>query len=224
MEGSIYSELLAAIRAHSGLEVESIIDAATHGADSGFGGFTYYSDTSEFVAANRSLVWQLLEQDAEEFGCESVPAFVATFNRADLASDEAGFDCLVAWYVLESVARWLEDHGDEIEEEERERFEQLGREAGETASTWVDINSHDDARALLGGFEEGDPALYDRLPSPDFSGQWADEPTWLDVLEREEIEPGDDHRPDLLDAFEAGYSAAVEEALTKRARAWLDLD
>src|SRR5690242_3118201 len=114
MSSTIYSELLAAIRAHSGLEVESIIDAANHGADSGFGGFTYYSDTSEFVSTYRGLVWQLLEEDSDEFGSENVPAFVASFNRADLANDEAGFDCLVAWYVLESVGRWLEDHAVEI--------------------------------------------------------------------------------------------------------------
>lgn len=44
------------------------------------------------------------------------------------------------------------------------------------------------------------------------------------MLEREEIEPGDDHRPELLDAFQWGWSEAMEEALTKRARAWLDLD
>lgn len=56
--------------------------------------------------------------------------------------------------TLESVggsagAPSVSSHREEIEEEERERFEQLGRDAGEAASTWMDITSDDDARALL---------------------------------------------------------------------------
>jgi hypothetical protein len=102
-------ELLRAIRAHSGLELASIRDAAEHGADSGFAGFTYYDDTSEFVAAHRSLVWQLLADDADELGFENVPALVATFGRSELATDETGFDCLLAWYALETAGRWLCD-------------------------------------------------------------------------------------------------------------------
>src|SRR5947199_6939662 len=94
--------LVRAIRAHSGLERASIRDAANHGADSGFGGFTYYGDTSEFYAANHALLWSILSDDAAEFGYESVPAFVASFNRADLADDETGFECLVSWYALEA--------------------------------------------------------------------------------------------------------------------------
>jgi hypothetical protein len=38
-----------------------------------------------------------------------VPAFVASFNRADMADDEVGFDCLIAWYALETAGRWLTD-------------------------------------------------------------------------------------------------------------------
>ena len=102
-------ELLKAIRDHAGLELATIRDAGTHGADSGFGGFTYYGDTSEFYEANHALLWQLLSEDAEEFGYDSVPAFVASFNRADMADDETGFECLVSWYALETAGRWLTD-------------------------------------------------------------------------------------------------------------------
>lgn len=109
MDDSQAIALIRAIREHAGLELSSIRDAGTHGADGGFGGFTYYNDTSDFVAANRSLVWEILSNDAEEFGFDSVPAFVASFNRAEMADDEAGFDCLIAWYALEAAGRWLED-------------------------------------------------------------------------------------------------------------------
>lgn len=101
--------LLRAIRDHSSLELSSIREAGQHGADAGWGGFTYYTDTTEFYDKNHTLLWQVLSEDADEFGFDSVPAFVASFNRADLADDETGFKNLVAWYALESVGRWLDD-------------------------------------------------------------------------------------------------------------------
>jgi hypothetical protein len=100
-------ELLKAIRDHANLELSTIRDASNHGADSGFAGFTYYTDTSEFYAANQTLLWDILADDAEEFGYPNVPAFVASFNRADMADDATGFECLVAWYALESAGQWL---------------------------------------------------------------------------------------------------------------------
>lgn len=106
-------ELIRAIREHSGLELASLRDAATHGADSGFGGFTYYADTTAFYAANESLLWQLLADEAQEFGFPHVPAFVASFNQADGADDETGFKNLVAWYALEAAGRWLLDRREE---------------------------------------------------------------------------------------------------------------
>lgn len=112
MDDATYIRALQAIREHSGLELAAIRDAGEHGADAGWAGFTYYSDTSAFVAANRSLVWRMLADDAEDFGYDSVPAFVASFNRADMADDETGFDCLVAWYVLETVGRRLADRAE----------------------------------------------------------------------------------------------------------------
>lgn len=102
-------ELLRAIREHSGLELAAIRDAGRHGADAGWGGFTYYTDTVAFYDANETLLWEILAGDAEEYGYDNVPAFVASFVRADDAGDETGFKNLVAWYALETAGRWLED-------------------------------------------------------------------------------------------------------------------
>jgi hypothetical protein len=102
-------ELLRAIRAHAGLELASIRDAGTYGADGGFGGFIYYGDTSEFYEANEPLLWAVLMEDAADFGFNNVPAFVGSFNRAEMAEDETGFQCLVSWYALERVGHWLND-------------------------------------------------------------------------------------------------------------------
>jgi hypothetical protein len=38
------------------------------------------------------------------------------------------------------------------------------------------------AEQMLRAFEEGDPAVYDSIPSVDFSGQWADGPNWEEVF------------------------------------------
>lgn len=102
-------ELLRAIREHSGLELDSIRDAATHGADSGFAGFTYTADGAEFTDKNGALLDELLQVDAEEFGYDNVSAFVASFNRADMTDTLDGYKCLVAWYALETAGRWLND-------------------------------------------------------------------------------------------------------------------
>ena len=103
-------DLLKAIREHSGLELSTIrgVCGPGHGADAGYGGFTYYSDTSEFYESNRELLWRILSEDAEEFGFDNVPAFVASFNNASMANTEEGFECLVSWYALEQMSFWLQ--------------------------------------------------------------------------------------------------------------------
>jgi hypothetical protein len=101
--------LLRAIREHSSLELSSIRDAGTYGADSGFGGFTYTSDGADFTAGNRELIWSLLQEDADDFGADSVLTFVADFTRSDMADSPLGFDCLLAWYALEKAGHWLND-------------------------------------------------------------------------------------------------------------------
>ena len=104
--------LLRAIREHGSLELQDIIDAGEHGADAGWSGFTYYGDTTDFYRANEGLLWELLAADADAFGYASVPAFVGSFVRADIADDRTGFECLVSWYALETAGRWLGDRRD----------------------------------------------------------------------------------------------------------------
>lgn len=109
-------ELLRAIRDHAGLELSEIRDAGTHGADSGFHGFIYTGDGANFTRDNQTLVWQLLEQDAEEYEFANIPAFVASFARADMAWSADGFDCLLAWYALEKAGLWLDSRRENRQE------------------------------------------------------------------------------------------------------------
>lgn len=97
-------------------------DAANHGADAGFPGFTYYSDTVAFFKRNRSAIMELLEEMAGSMGMGT-------------SSLLAGFRCLkgleadpmtilahgarheeytqvanaLAWFALEETGRKLVD-------------------------------------------------------------------------------------------------------------------
>ena len=112
MTDELAVRVLRAIREHADLELSDIIDAGRHGADAGWAGFTWYGDTSDFYRANEGLLWELLAGDADEYGADSIPAFVASFNRAGLADDRTGWECLVSWYALESAGHWLGDRRD----------------------------------------------------------------------------------------------------------------
>ena len=99
-------------------------DVARHGADSGFGGFAYYSDTCRFFADNKSEIVAKLKDDAESYGMDVV-SMVSGFNCLTNDSetrDEIGravwgtpeeYDYQVqnalAWYALEETARELVD-------------------------------------------------------------------------------------------------------------------
>lgn len=113
-------ELVEAIKAHSELENSQIIDAANYGADGGFGGFTWYTDTDEFYDKNKEAIWELLEEPAENMGCKNVMEMISQSGRSDMACTDEGFKCLCSWFALEEAGRWLEDNLDELEEDSEE--------------------------------------------------------------------------------------------------------
>lgn len=115
-------DLIDAIKKHGDLDDETIIDAGSNGADSGWGGFTYTGDCEEFYEENKALIWEMLQIGAEEFGCKSAVEFVGQFRRADMADDESGFKNLCAWYALEEGGRWLADNIERLKEEATDEF------------------------------------------------------------------------------------------------------
>jgi hypothetical protein len=109
-----------------------LADCARHGADGGFPGFIYYSETSAFFRQNREDIVHNIEQTAADMG-EDVIKFVQSFgvfrNAAPPTSGEIGralWDSarlrddltslynVFAWYALEEIAhiwyRYLEDN------------------------------------------------------------------------------------------------------------------
>lgn len=97
-------------------------DVSSHGADSGFSGFIYYTETMAFFEANKAAIIEQLKDDVDIFGPDSVIGLVKSFKcAADSTEDEIGAtlyggevdtcvaNCL-AWYALETVAYQLTDN------------------------------------------------------------------------------------------------------------------
>ena len=102
-------KLYEAIKHHSNLEDESIIDAGKHGADTGWAGFTYNDDCIEFYDTNKTIIHEFCVERAEEFGYKNWMEMFSNLNRVDMLDLEDGFKILAAWFVLERVGHWLDD-------------------------------------------------------------------------------------------------------------------
>lgn len=102
----------------------------------------------------------------------------------------------------------------------------LGREHGYSAGTWViDGNtSEETAKAIIAGYEDGDPQVMDMQPSP-LSGEWADDLGPYDLvyeLDIPDTELDEGHIPaSILDAYEEGFSEAYWAEVIHSARAIL---
>lgn len=117
--------------------ISAALDAAKHGADAGFPGFTYLADTTAFAIRNRLNIGYSLAQQAEELGEDGPVSLVREFrclndlSKTDrLPSERAialaiyggrirpGDDDLkdevgvvlnaIAWWALEEVGRAIE--------------------------------------------------------------------------------------------------------------------
>jgi len=103
---------------------ESLEDVANHGADSGFSGFTYYSETEPFAQRHREAILERLSEDAQELGYDSTLAMVRSFRclkgetitdgdlmralcRGKNPVDGPNLLNALAWYTLEEIAREL---------------------------------------------------------------------------------------------------------------------
>ena len=75
-------------------------DVTNHGADCGFGGWTYYSDTVKFAKANRKAIAELSADMASEFDMGTLEMI-------------QGFNCIGTEYSLDEIGRCLYGSGDE---------------------------------------------------------------------------------------------------------------
>lgn len=103
---------------------ELLSDICSCGANAGFSGFTYYSDTVDFYNRNKGEIIELLNSTYDDFGYKSITEMIKAFNCLnDITDDEIGKtlygmkrqqDTQVAnalsWYALEEVARAFCDY------------------------------------------------------------------------------------------------------------------
>lgn len=104
-------------------EPELLGEIARHGADAGWPGFTYYSDTCAFFDKNASEILSLAQGLADQVG-EDMLAMVAGFaclRSHNLSPDDVFFALrgendestavknALAWFALEEVAREIAD-------------------------------------------------------------------------------------------------------------------
>lgn len=101
---------------------ESASDVANHGADGGFSGFIYYTETVKFAKRQRASILEMAKEQASDFGTE-VYAMIANFgclgeySATDVAEaihnprSTNGQQVLnaLAWYALEETARAYDD-------------------------------------------------------------------------------------------------------------------
>ena len=106
--------------------MDSVMDVVNHGADSGFSGFIYYSDTHKFAMKYRKLIAAWLEQEADELG-EDVISMVGNFgvfrnskmdadDKRDLYKylgggkpEQGTITNVLAWFALEEVCRLFDN-------------------------------------------------------------------------------------------------------------------
>ena len=86
----------------------TLADIAHHGADQGWPGLIYYTDTCKLYARFKEEIWEMLYNDADDIGCCPLE-FVASFNRTYEITDFWHFENLLVWYAAERVAAKLVD-------------------------------------------------------------------------------------------------------------------
>ena len=123
-------KLIQAIRDHSGMENDQIREAGQYGADAGWPGFTYTQDCVAFYEQNKGDIWKLLADLADGMGMSPL-GLLASFNRADEATDPSGLATLLAWFALEEAGRWLEDNpmaDDDDDDEDEDEDDEDGED------------------------------------------------------------------------------------------------
>jgi hypothetical protein len=98
-------------------------DVCNHGADVGFHGFIYYSDTTAFYKKNKAAIIELVAEMAQDLG-ETAIALVKGFNCLKSSTEEEIATTLygkpsqhdqtvanaLAWFALEEVCRTITDN------------------------------------------------------------------------------------------------------------------
>jgi hypothetical protein len=104
-----------------------------------------------------------------------------------------------------------------------------GKDDGKAAASWlIDGNTPHPEEVLdrlIDGIDEGDPAILDELPSPRLGAEFADDPTWEDILKAELDEYSEERvfngeYDDLYEAYQYAFQNGVEEWLRETIKSY----
>ena len=124
VQGTRFPRLTRAILRR--LNRDELTDVAKHGADAGWSGFTYYSETCAFFKAHKADILEMAKQMADDIGDGGMIQLVRGFRclgnngKPDYSEDEIAESIYsgrgessdvirnaMAWFALEEVAREL---------------------------------------------------------------------------------------------------------------------
>jgi hypothetical protein len=114
----------------SHLDIEQLADVARHGADAGWSGFTYYTETVAFFRRHRKDIMALAKDSADAMGNDGMIKMIRNFGclssgqypnrKPDYTADEVAeaiytnrggnvdlIQNAMAWFALEEIAREL---------------------------------------------------------------------------------------------------------------------
>lgn len=86
---------------------QEMSDIAKHGADTGWHGLTWYTDTCKLYNRFKDEMWDMLVDDANDYGCDAL-TLLAGFKGASDVCSATGFENLMTWYAAERISSRLE--------------------------------------------------------------------------------------------------------------------
>ena len=111
MDKEIMTSLYEAIQIHTeGMEIGYMIDAANHGANGGYCGFTWNDDCYKFWNDNYDLIMNFCDEYIQDFGHKNWLELFNSFNDpGGIMGNRDGFKILGSWFILEEVGRWVSE-------------------------------------------------------------------------------------------------------------------
>ena len=67
----------------------------------------YYEDTAKFHDKFEEEIWEMLYDEHIDFGFNSIPEYIASFNGSKNVGSLMQFKNLLAWYAVENVANQI---------------------------------------------------------------------------------------------------------------------
>lgn len=204
-------------------------------SDSGYNGWTNYPTWAVHLWLTNdehsysNCEWYAREAQKYDPPRVALADMLKSSVRDAVETGEASLGADLLGYALDSV-EWFQIAdaflADTQNEEERSKvLREDGYAAGVAAGSWVvDGNTPDHAcHEIVRMFDEGDPLIYDAMPSP-LSGEWADDHTSRDILDRcgiyaDSIEP--EEETELLDEWSDGFRDGWEAEVRRSAQSQL---